>query len=541
MGNTLKMDKITLLHGLFRNGWSNRKINKATGIHRNTISNHRTKWQELPSEEAALSSPPIDSGKPSNQTQNSSQTVPPTGDNKCPPAQVVHYEVPTDSSPDPVSQSKSKAAPFNQQIKEKLEKGQHARSIYQDLYLEEEYRGSYDSVKRYIRKLQKHHKKLYARMETLPGEEGQVDFGQGAPTLKNGKYRRPWLFVMTLSHSRKSFEKVVWSQDVETFIRCHEEAFAFFGGVPEIIKIDNLKSAVLEAKLYEPVLNPNYKSFGEHYGFVPLPCKVRTPEHKGKVEAGVKYVQNNALQGKRFEDDSLNDQNAYLRKWNRTWATTRIHGTTKRQVGQMFKEEQPSLKALPETSFVFFKVGRRKVSSGDSHIEVNGAYYPVPPNYMGRKVDVHFNSKWVKILFNGKNIQWLSTIEKGRFHPDKSCLPANKAMDRNSWQNHLLKRCSTLGKNVRDWADLAVVERGLPAYRGIQGVLNLTKKYSVKLLNRACYLAVKRNTFSYSLVRHYLEELSIQEQIQTCLPLEQESEIIRSPQTYANLFEEIKS
>jgi len=164
---------------------------------------------------------------------------------------------------------------------------------------------------------------------------------------------------------------------------------------------------------------------------------------------------------------------------------------------------------------------------------VKSAYYPVPPNYMGRKVDVHFNSKWVKILFNGKTIQWLSTIEKGRFHPDKSCLPANKAMDRNSWQNNLLKSCSFLGKNVRDWADMAIVERGLSAYRSIQGVLNLTKKYSVKLLNRACYLAVKRNTFSYHLIRHYLEELSLQDQIQTCLPLEQENEIIRSPQAYA--------
>ncbi len=91
MGNTLKMEKTTLLHGLFQNGWSNRKINIATGIHRNTISNHRAKWQELNSEDTAFPSPPIDSDKPSNQTQNSNQNVPPTGDNECPPAQVAHF------------------------------------------------------------------------------------------------------------------------------------------------------------------------------------------------------------------------------------------------------------------------------------------------------------------------------------------------------------------------------------------------------------------------------------------------------------------
>jgi len=340
---------------------------------------------------------------------------------------------------------------------------------------------------------------------------------------------------MTLSNSRRSFEKTVWSQDVETFIGCHETAFNVFGGVPNIIKIDNLKSGVLKAHLYEPELNPNYQSFSEHYGFVILPCRVRTPEHKGKVESGIKYVQNNALKGKRF--DSLEAQNAYLLNWNRTWATTRIHGTTKRQVGQMFVEEQPKLQPLPDKSFAFFSIGTRKVSSGDSHIEVKGAYYPVPPKYMGRKVDVHYNSKWVKILYNGETIQWLSTIQKGRFHPDKSCLPINKAMDRNAWQNHLLKRCQVTGESVKTWADLAVVERGLPAYRSIQGVLSLKSKYSARLLNRACALGVERQTFSYKLICHYLEEIRVKDQTQTRLDLTQESEIIRSPKIYAQLFE----
>jgi len=344
------------------------------------------------------------------------------------------------------------------------------------------------------------------------------------------------LFVMTLSNSRKSYEQVVWSQDVETFIRCHEEAFSSFGGVPRIIKIDNLKSGVLKAHLYEPQLNPNYQSFSEHGGFVILPCRVRTPEHKGKVESGIKYVQNNALQGKRFH--SLEEQNAYLRSWNRTWATTRIHGTTKRQVGQMFKEEQPRLQALPEQTFAFFSVGTRKVNSGDSHIEVKGAYYPVPPRYMGRKVEVYYNRKWVKVLYQGKTIQWLSTIEKGRFHPDKSCLPINKAMDRNAWQKRLLMRCKTAGKGVKEWADRAIVERGLPAYRSIQGVLKLTAKYSSRLLNQACVLAVERKSFSYPLVCHYIEELSLKEQTPIRLTLKQESEIIRSPDMYARLLDQ---
>jgi len=230
MGNTLKMDKIEVLNGLFKAGWSNRKINDAIGINRRTISKYRARWNEPHRKNTNQFIQPSTSKLTDRERQNQSQNTPLDRDTKCPPGEVVYFEVPTDSQSDSVKQSKSKAAPFSQQIKEKLEKGQHGRSIYQDLYLEEEYRGSYDSIKRFIRNLRKHHRKLYARMETAPGEEAQVDFGQGAPNLKNGKYRRPELFVMTLSHSRKSFEKVVWSQDVETFIRCHEEAFAFFGG-----------------------------------------------------------------------------------------------------------------------------------------------------------------------------------------------------------------------------------------------------------------------------------------------------------------------
>ncbi len=204
----------------------------------------------------------------------------------------------------------------------------------------------------------------------------------------------------------------------------------------------------------------------------------------------------------------------------------------------MFKEEQPHLKPLPESSFSFFKISKRKVNSLDSHIEVQGAFYPVPPRYMGGQVDVHFNSQWVKVLVNGKVIQWLSAIEKGRFHPDKRSLPANKAMDRNTYQKNLLTQCSDLGLNIRRWADLAVVERGLPAYRSIQGALRLTKKYSVELLDRACVMAIKRQSFSSKLIHNYLEELSLQDQIQTRLPLQLENDIIRTPKAYANLFEQ---
>ena len=471
MGNTLKMGKRELLHELFRKGWSNRKINNVTQIHRDTVSRYRKLWTSATQGDLAPGDGADGGEISSSGSANPSQNRP----LKCPPEGVAYFEVTTDPPVVDPATSRSQSAEYHEAIQSKLKCGQNARSIYQDLYVEEDYRGSYQSVKRYVRKLRRQSPQLYARLEHPPGLEAQVDFGQGAPTLKNGRYRRPWLFVMTLSNSRKSYEEVVWHQDVETFIRCHERAFTHLGGVPRTVKLDNLKAGVLVTHLYEPDLNPNYLSYAQHAGFVPLPCQPRKPEHKGTVEAGVKYVQNNALAGKRF--DSLDSQNSHLRDWNRRWASPRIHGTTKRQVRQMYAEELPHLQALPEREFAFFKIGTRKVSNTDSHIEVAGAYYPVPPRLMGRTVVVHFNSLWVKVFHSEDLVQCLSAVEKGHFHPDKSCLPENKAMDHNRWQERTLAMCHGIGVEAGKWADACLQNRGFAAWRSIQGVATLAKKY----------------------------------------------------------------
>ena len=533
MANRIKMVQKALLFSLFAQNWSDRKINDFIGLHRATISRYRKAWQQLQDDKQSdkiILTSLFSTGKmPSGRIQS----VPPD-ENQVPTEGVVHFEVPTDpESADKIPPSKSKAAHYHNEINRKLENGQHARSIYQDLVCERQYSGSYDSIKRYIRKLKHRTPDLYARIETPPGEEAQVDFGQGAPILTNGRYRKPWLFVMTLSNSRKSYQECVWRQDVETFIHCHENAFTFFGGVTRIVKHDNLKSAVLKAHLYEAEMNPNYLAFADHYGFIPIPCKVRTPEHKGKVESNIKYVQNNALKGKRFT--SLEEQNHYLKSWNKTWASTRIHGTTKRQVNLMFGEEQPALKPLPAVAFNFFKIGSRKVSSTDSHIEVAGAYYPVPPKYMGRSVQVHYNSHCIKVFYHGELIQHLSTIGKGRFHPDRSCFPANKDWHKERYLQYLYRRCSVIGTSVLEWAKQAEGHRQERAYRSIQGIVALSGKYAFAIIDAACRRSIEHNAFSYHLVRQLAESIRIEKQVQKEINFTQESEYIRSPKAYQKL------
>jgi len=525
MANRLKMVQKQLLFSLFAQDWSNRKINRAIGIHRQTIARYRIEWK---SRQKFING--LDSENLSHQLQvHNIQNVP----HHLMKISAHRHRWHTLNCP-PTPHRKTKPLPVEVRLRNmRSELGQNARSIYQDLVIENDYQGSYDSIKRYISKLKKKSPKLYARLETLPGEEAQVDFGQGAPTLKNGRYYKPWLFVMTLSNSRKSYFEVVWRQDVETFLRCHENAFRFFGGVPKIIKIDNLKSGVLKAHLYEPELNPNYLALGEHYNFVPIPCRVATPQHKGKVESGVKYAQNNALKAKKFQ--SLESQNAYLRFWNKTWACTRIHGTTKKQVQAMFEQEKSALQPLPKTSYEFFKIGDRKVNALDSHIEVAGAYYPIPPKYMGETVSVHFNSKRIKVFFQHKLIQQLSTISKGRFHPDKSCLPDYKTWDNNQYVQHLFNKCREIGPAVFDWARQAEKQRKQAAYRSIQGIVSLTKKYQNQIINQACQKSLNQQAFTYHIVKQLAEEIRLQKQIQIEINFIQENEIIRPTKQYQQI------
>ena len=142
-------------------------------------------------------------------------------------------------------------------------------------------------------------------------------------------------------------------------------------------------------------MNPLFKDVLAHYGVVALPCRVRDPDRKGKVEAGVAHAQKTPLKGVRFE--SLEEAQAHLDRWETRWADTRIHGTTKRQVAAMFAEEKPSLLPLPVEPFRYYQYGDRVVHL-DGCVEVEAAYYGLPPGWIGRTVKVQWDTLHVRIL-----------------------------------------------------------------------------------------------------------------------------------------------
>lgn len=340
--------------------------------------------------------------------------------------------------------------------------------------------GSYESVKRYVAKLRQTDPSVVQRIEVQPGEEVQVDFGSG-PTLigSDGKKRRTWIFRLVLSYSRKGYSEAVLRQDTESFLRCLENAFRAFGGSTLTINLDNLKAAVLKADWADPELNPKLADFARHYGTTILPCLPRTPEHKGKIESGIKYVKGNALAGRKFS--SLAELNQHLADWERTVADQRIHGTTKRQVAELFKVEQPALVALPASLFPCFKEGPRTVHR-DGHIEVEKAFYHVPPEYLRQDVWARYDSREVRIFAKTpsgplKHIQTHRRLEPGQFTNPRGIGGGVGSLQANLDYWH--KRASNLGSSCQRWAETLVRNRGIESMRSLMGLVSLVERHSV--------------------------------------------------------------
>lgn len=396
---------------------------------------------------------------------------------------------------------------------------------------------SYYSVRRYVRTLREVPDPPFRRMECEPGVEVQVDFGTGAPVVDGaGKKRRTHVLRLVLSHSRKGYSEAVFRQTTEEFIRCLENAFHHFGGVPQTLVLDNLRAAVTKADWFDPEINPKVQSFCQHYGIVPLPTKPRTPRHKGKVERGVGYTKDNGLKGLQFE--SLQEENEHLLRWETTIADLRIHGTTKRQVKQRFEQsEKPALRPLPAERFPTFSEGRRIVSR-DGHVEVAKAYYSVPPEFLGRTVWARWDARTVRI-FDSRMQQIAIHVrsEPGRFRTDQRHILDRKITGVERGATWLLQKAGLIGAEASRWAQAMVTQRGIEGVRVLQGLISLAKRHSSEVINRACEIALSHEAFRLRTIRQLIQRGADRADEQANLPgaFIDEHPIIRSLADYGRL------
>ena len=355
VSNVLSEEKRQQVIALGRLGWPLRRIQEETGVRRETAGAYLKAagipvrlpggWgrrpRAKPANEASPDSPPI--SKPANGVSPDSGPVPVPGR----------------------SPTASACEPYLDFIELSLSKGRNAKAIYQDLVDDHGFTGRYQSVKRFVRQLRgRPGPQACAVIVTPPGEEAQVDYGSG-PMVRDphsGRYRRTRMFVLTLGWSRKAVRLLTFHSSTRIWAELHERAFRRLGGVTRTVVLDNLREGVLTPDIYDPALNPLYRDLLTHYGAVALPCRVRDPDRKGKVERSVGHAKKTPLKGLRFE--SLAEAQAYLDRWEEHWADTRIHGTTKRQVAAMFAEEKPALLALPVEPFRYLSVRRAHRTPG---------------------------------------------------------------------------------------------------------------------------------------------------------------------------------
>jgi len=425
----------------------------------------------------------------------------------------------------------SDCAPWRAVIEAKLDQGLSAQRIYQDLVSEHGFAGSYYSVRRFTRRLGQGRALPFRRLECGPGEEAQVDFGTGAPIrLADGRLRRPHVFRIVLSYSRKGYSEAVSRQTTDSFLRALENAFWHFGGVPQRLVLDNLRAAVSKADWFDPDLNPKVQAFATHYGLVMLPTKPRTPRHKGKIERGIGYVKGNALKGHVFA--SLDAQNQHLLHWEQTVADTRMHGTTRQQVGKRFHEERAALLPLPPARFPCFNEGRRIVHR-DGHVEVDKAYYSVPPEYVGRQVWVRWDNHLVRVL-NGRQqpIAVHAKRQPGCFSTQNTHIPLEKRSPVEHGAERLLCKVRRLGTQATRWAEAMIQVRGVQSVRVLYGLLSLSRRHSGDDIDRACGIAHGHGAYRLRVVRALLQR---QEAEQPCFEFMDEHPLIRPLSEYANL------
>jgi transposase len=438
---------------------------------------------------------------------------------------------------------RSDCEPFRQQIEEGLEKGLGADRIWRELKAEHGFSHSYESVKRYVRRLKAKAPKRIWRMECEPGEEAQVDFGVPR-TLKGekGKLRPSNVLRVKLSFSRKAYTESLPRQATECLLRALENAFRHFGGVPASLRLDNLKAAVKRADWYDPEVNPMMGEFAQHYGFTIFPIRPAHPKHNGKVERDIAYVKG-ALKGRQFA--SLAEQNAWLRKWESEVADQRIHGTTRKQVQSLFLEgEKPALRPLPPSLFPCFQEGKRRVHQ-DSYVVLEQAYYEAPAEYIGREVWVRWDSKTVRIFDeNMRQLIFHVRLEPGKF---SACLGA-RGQRPGSPQHSSLWWVSQarmlLGSEAGKWAGAVAKNRPEHAIRVLQGLLKLRVAGTrpASLIDRACAIASSRAQYHLAGIKNILKHLSKpagskerEPLYQPSLSLLEEHPMIRPLETYSQV------
>jgi transposase len=292
-------------------------------------------------------------------------------------------------------------------LREQMQRhGNNAEVVRQELQTEKKLSVSLRTVERAV---QAHRAFLRAeaqattRFETNPGEQAQIDFGERFVPIA-GERVKVYFFVLTLGYSRRNYVRAFMNERLESWLAGMEGAFRHFGGVTEVVLLDNPKPLVTshDVKTREVVFSERFKAFAKHWNFTPRACAPYRARTKGKDERGVGYVKRNAIAGREFA--SWSDLEAHLERWMREIADLRVHGTTEERPIDRFERERAALRPIGgKPSFVQVREFRRVVHT-DLCVELDTNSYSVPWRYIGHEVTVRVRDGVVSVLHAGAEI-----------------------------------------------------------------------------------------------------------------------------------------
>jgi transposase len=369
------------------------------------------------------------------------------------------------------------------------------------------YQGSYSSLYRYVSRLQHKQPEVTLRVETPPGYEAQVDFGE-VGTFRDpqtGQPRKTYVFVMTLGYSRHLYAELVFDQKALTWLAAHTRALAYFGGTPQRLVIDNLKAGIQKAAWEDPEVNRSYAELAEHYGFLVAPCRPATPQHKGKVESGVHFIQRNFIAGR--QPSNINEGNRDLLTWCATVAQ-RIHGTTKKKPAELFDAyEKPALTPLPPTAYDLGLYKKVKLHR-DGYVVFEGSYYSAPFRLLGQTLWVRAGLSSVRLLDDNHHI--LATHERakqpGERHTHPEHLPQEKACALPRTPQSLKQQAEQVGPNTLTLVEAILSDPVVDKTASAARLLRLADSYSPERLEAACARALRFCDPCYTTVRDILKK-----------------------------------
>ena len=366
------------------------------------------------------------------------------------------------------------------------------------------YTGGITIVKDYVHQIRPPRTPAFLTLSFAPGECAQVDWGQFGSIGVGHTHRRLSFFVMVLCYSRMLYVEFTVSETMEHFLACHANAFAFFGGVPERIMVDNLRSAVLRHALGQaPVLNPRYQDFADHFGFTIRPCGVGQAHEKGRVENAVGYIKKNFLAGLELSDFAL--VNPAARQWLDTVANVRIHGSTKRQPVELLQAEQPRLKPLPARPY---DVGilRPVRASRQFRVTVDTNAYSVPAEYAGAALTLKLYPDHLCLYHQDRLIaRHVRGYDRRRDFEDPDHPKALLQQRRHARDQKLLQRLLSLTPKAEGFYQ-GLAERRLNVLHHVRQIVALAEIYGSDSTARAIEDAMEFQAFSGEYIANLLEQ-----------------------------------